>query len=447
MAEDLAKDGMKSESGIATDSESTESELTPLEHERANVDVLQFGDTTLHLIGTAHVSRQSAELVTRVINDLKPDVVCVELCSPRYESLLAPDRWKETDIVQVIKSGRAYVLLGQLIMAGFQKKVARQFGIEAGAEMKAALKSAGEVDAQVIPIDREIKITLKRAWASASLWTLGKIVASAIDSLTSRENLTERQIEELKVGDALSSVLCEFAEQLPEVKRVLIDERDRFMAIRILRAVKGSSELGPVGVADSHPRTVVAVVGAGHVPGMRQSFALYDNGGESISEPQLRMEEASLKELEVIPAPAPWFRFLGVLVPGLVIGGLIAGFFVMDFSQAMNMIVHWILITGTFAAVATAAAAAHPLTVVSAFVSAPITCLHPALAVGWVAGLVEASLRKPRVKDLESLVDDFSGLKGLWRNRVSKILLVVIFANLGGALGAIIGLTSLSKLW
>ncbi len=80
----------------------------------------------------------------------------------------------------------------------------------------------------------------------------------------------------------------------------------------------------------------------------------------------------------------------------------------------------------------------HPLTILSAFVGAPITSLNPMIAAGWVAGLVQAWIKKPTVHDLEDLPNAISSVKGFWLNPVSRILLVVVLANLGSTLGTII---------
>lgn len=380
-----------------------------------NVDEIIDGEKTIFLVGTAHVSRASAELVERVIRELQPDVVCVELCEPRYSSLKDKHRWQQTNIFDVIRSGRSYVLLTQLLLMAFQKRLADQFDVTPGEEMQRAITVANETGASLSVIDRDIKTTLKRAWSKAGFWSLIKLSTSMLGSLFSKEEVSEEVIEELKQGDALFAIMSEFGQLLPGIKGVLIDERDLYMA-EMLRRTAG--------------KKIVAVVGAGHVPGMKAAY------GSTID----------LAALEQLPPPSLMLRLFVWALPLLVVVLTAYGFYASGSETGQQMIYTWIVATGSLSALGALLALAHPLTIISAFVAAPITTLNPALAAGWVAGLVEAMLRKPRVVDLENIGNDVTSAKGFWGNRVTKVLLVVAFCNIGAAIGTFVGLGKMAAM-
>jgi pheromone shutdown-related protein TraB len=385
------------------------SQLPPQQREiEPNVDLIEHEGRSFFIVGTAHVSQDSAELVEKVIRDRNPDTVAVELCESRFESLSNPQRWKETDIYTVIKSGRAYVLMAQLALASFQKRIADEFGVRPGEEMHRAIRVSEETGAALHLADREIRTTLKRAWATAGFWTLMKVLYQTVLSTFHAQEITREEIEKLKGGDELAMVLDEFSGSLPGVKVALIDERDKYLAERI-RNAPGD--------------TVVAVVGAAHVPGIKRAF------GAAVD----------LDVLDEIPPPRRIFKVIGWGVPLLVLGLITAGFITSGRETTEQMVLAWILANGFSAAVGTLIALAHPLTVLAAFLAAPITSLNPTIAAGWVAGLVEAYLRKPRVVDLESIGDDLTTVRGIWGNRVIKVLLVVVLANLGSSIGTFIG--------
>ena len=380
-----------------------------------NVDEISDGDRRIILVGTAHVSRASADLVERIIRQYQPDTVAVELCQPRFESLKEQSRWQQTNISEVIRSGRTYVLLTQLLLMSFQKRLADQFDVTPGEEMHRAISVAEELGYELDVIDRDIKITLKRAWSSASIVSIAKLGVSLIASLFTTEEISEDVIEELKQGDALLAVMSEFGAFLPGVKSVLIDERDKYMAEKLRR---GSG------------KTVVAIVGAGHVPGMKNQYGA----------------DIKLAELEEMPPPNPILKTIVWGVPLLALLLITYGFIGAGAETGKQMVIAWILANGALSALGAAIALAHPLTIVAAFIAAPITSLNPTIAAGWVAGLVEAILRKPRVVDLENISSDVTSLKGFWKNRVTKVLLVVAFANLGSMLGTIIGFGKMASL-
>lgn len=384
---------------------STMKHITTLE---PNVDLIEADGRSFYLVGTAHVSRGSAELVERIIREKRPDTVCLELCDSRYETLSNPERWRETDIYSIIKSGRAYVLMAQLALSTFQRKIAETFGIRPGEEMLTAIRVAHELDMELSLVDREVRITLKRAWARASLWSLVKICISLVGSVFGGSKITQEEIEQLKASDALTVMMEEFSGSLPGVKAALIDERDQYLAAKILSS------------PGSH---IVAVVGAGHVPGIKRFFGT----------------DVDIEGLERTPPPRSLNKIIGWAVPILIVALIATGFVVFGRRTGEEMIVAWVLANGIFASAGTLIALAHPLTIMTAFIAAPLTSLSPAIAAGWVCGLVEAWRRKPRVRDLENVAGDLASVRGIWRNRVTRVLLVVVLANLGSAIGTLAG--------
>jgi pheromone shutdown-related protein TraB len=380
-------------------------EITEVE---PNVDLIEMDGRSFYIVGTAHVSKSSADLVEKTIRERKPDTVCLELCDSRYETLSNPERWKQTDIYSVIKSGRAYVLMAQMALSSFQKKLAEEFGVRPGEEMHRAMQVSHDTDTELSLVDREVRITLKRAWANAGFWSLIKIMASLLASMFAVKEISEEDIEKLKEGDQLSMVIDEFSGSLPGVKTALIDERDQYLAAKIF---------------DSPGKTLVAVVGAAHVPGIKRVFG----------------SDIDLPALEGTPPPNKTFKIIGWGIPLVILGLIIAGFITSGRETTEQMVVAWVLANGIAASIGTMIALAHPLTIVTAFIAAPITSLNPTIAAGWVCGLVEAYLRKPRVLDLEKVGDDLTSVRGIWNNRVTKILLVVILANLGSSVGTFVG--------
>jgi pheromone shutdown-related protein TraB len=380
-------------------------EITEVEQ---NVDLLEADGRSFYLVGTAHVSKSSAELVEKTIRERKPDTVCLELCDSRYETLTNPEKWKQTDIYSVIKSGRAYVLMAQLALSTFQKKLAEEFGVRPGEEMHRAMEVCREEDIELSLIDREVRTTLKRAWGKAGFWSMMKLLASLFTSTFSNQEISKEQIENLKESDQLSMVIDEFSSILPGIKTALIDERDQYLATKMLA---------------SPGNTVVAVVGAAHVPGIKRVFG----------------QPVDLAPLEELPPPRKIFKIIGWGIPLLLLGLVVAGFIAGGRETSEQMVIAWVLANGIAASIGTMFALAHPLTIVTAFLAAPITSLNPTIAAGWVCGLVEAWLRKPRVVDLENVADDIGSLKGIWSNRVIKVLLVVVMANLGSSIGTFIG--------
>ena len=373
-----------------------------------NVHEILLDGKKILLIGTAHISQSSVDEVNTVINQVQPDTVCIELCSSRYQAMLAKDQWKNMDIFKVIREGKSFLLFANLIMTAFQKRLGSKLGVKPGSEMFEAANVAEKLNSELVLADRDVKITLQRTWRGMKFWGKMKVLGQLLASLFIREEISKEEIEKLKESDALSEAMKMLAEQSPEMKRILIDERDQYMAEKIRQSMG---------------KLVVAVVGAGHVKGLTTELENKHN----------------LAELESVPPTGKAVAWLKWGIPAMIIALIVYGFFTVDTDVSIEMIQRWFLINGTLSALGTAAAFGHPITISVAFIAAPFTSLNPTIAAGWVAGLVEALLRKPQVRDFENLADDITHLRGFWQNNITRILLVVIFANLGSAIGTFAG--------
>ena len=364
------------------------------------------------LLGTAHVSRISAEAVTHFIDNGEFDAVGVELCDSRYDAMTNPDAWKQMDLFKIIRQGKAGLVAANLALGAYQRRLAEQFGIEPGAEMKAALEAAKKHDIPHALIDRDIGATLKRVVRGVSFLEKFSLLSGMLYGLISNEKISEEDIERLKQGDILESTFAEFALQSESLYQGLIAERDEFMAARLRE------------VSQQHNyRQVLAVVGAGHLKGLAKHLADDD------SDPVARQAE-----LNQLPPPRVWTRWLPWLITAIVLAGFAIGFSRSP-ELGWDLVVTWVLINGSLAALGALLAGGHPLTVVSGFVAAPLTSLNPTVAAGMVTASVETWLRKPTVGDFTNIRDDLLKTSGWWKNRVSRILLVLIFSNLGSIAG------------
>ena len=370
---------------------------------------LTYQNKEIILIGTAHVSRESAESVERLIEEARPDTVSVELCQSRYQSITQKKQWQDSDLLKVIREKKAFLLLLNLMLAYFQKKIGKKFGINPGEEMIRAIKAAESIGAKIHLADRDIRITLSRVWRLMGLWTKLKLLFQFIASVGDVDTIQEEDIEKMKKEDVLDTLLSEIGESLPEVRQILIDERDQYLAHKI-RTAPGNK--------------IVAVVGAGHVPGIQK----YWNAA------------IDLTKLEELPPRGRFTRALKWIVPLIIIGIIITGFFVSGKTTGTQMIKWWVIANAALAGIGAALALAHPLTILSAVVASPLTSLNPMVAAGWVAGLVEAFVRRPKVRDFENLPEDITSLKGFWKNKITRILMVVVFTNLGSSLGAFVAI-------
>jgi pheromone shutdown-related protein TraB len=372
-----------------------------------NITRIDLDGKEIILIGTAHVSKQSVEQVKEVIDREQPDSVCIELDDQRFKSIMEGSKWRETDIFKVIKEKKATLLLMNLAISSFQNRLAKQFDTKPGQEMIQGIESAKEIGAELVLADRNIQITFSRIWNNVSFWGKGQLLTSIIYSIFNKESISEEELEKMKTQDTLNASLAEISEAFPRLKKPLIDERDQYLAQKIKEAPG---------------KKVVAVLGAAHVPGITKEIH----------------NDQDLEALTKIKPKSKTPQIIGWAIPVLIVA-LIAFTFFLNPAAGMDQAISWILWTGITAAIGAAAALAHPLAILSAFLAAPITTLHPLLAAGWVSGIVQAYIKRPSVADFETLSEDVFSIKGFWRNKFTRVLLVIILTNIGGSIGTLIG--------
>ena len=375
------------------------------------------------LLGTAHISQESIVQVTTSIREEKPECVAIELDQQRYASMKNPEAWKNLDIVKVLKNGQGFVLMANLILSSFQKRMGADVGVKPGEEMKAAIAVAEELNIPAVMVDRPIQMTLKRAWAKNSLWGKCKLLAVLLSSAFEKSEISAEEIEKLKNESEMDSMMNEIAAYLPAVKAVLIDERDRYLASHIWEAQ----------VNGAPAKKTVAVLGAGHLPGVVRYLEALAAGTAS----------SDTTDISQLPPAGVGGKVLGLMFPVLIVGLIVAGFFTGGAKASLDMLVQWILWNGSLAALGTLLAGGHIVTVVAGFVGAPLATLNPVVAVGLFTGLVQAWIHKPKVEDMERLSDDATSFKGFYKNRILRVLLVFFFSSLGGVIGNFIAVPSL----
>jgi len=381
-----------------------------------NIERIQTDDREIILVGTAHVSKGSIDLVKETIEKENPDVVGVELCEKRRETLLNKKKWDDTEFTKVIREGRGYLFLINLLLANFQRKIGDELGVKPGSEMMEALKIAKEKKIEVALIDRDIQITLRRAWSIMSLFEKIKLFFYLLYDFTygifEGKKINENLIEELKNKDVVSELMNELSREAPSVKKVLVDERDIYLANKIL-ATKG--------------KKIVAIVGAGHVLGIKNYIQ------KNIQE----KNQQDTKKLEEIPKNINIMRFAKYIIPAIFILIVLYGFKIGGLATVMNMLVIWVISNVIFGALGAALAFAHPVTIIASAFASPITSVNPTTPAGLIAAIIEAHVRKPKVKDFED-VTKLKSIWDVWRNNVTRILLVFVLANWGSSMGAFV---------
>ena len=375
--------------------------------------IVECNGRKITLIGTAHVSKESVEEVKETIKTINPDCVAVELDEKRADSIQNSEKYKELDIVQVLKRGEGFLLIANLILASFQRKMGQNVGVKPGDEMLAAIEVAKELNIPTALVDRPIQITLRRAWAKNGFMGRIKLLSSLIASAFSKEEVSAEEIEKLKKQSEMDSMMTELAEYMPVIKEVLIDERDKYLATNIW---------------NSQGNNVVAVLGAGHLPGVEAHLIKMSKNEEV----------ADNSEISSVPPKKVASKIVGWIIPTIVIAVIVAGFVYGGTKAGSMMLTTWFLWNGIPAAIGTTIALAHPITVIVAFVTAPFTSLCPFIGVGFVTGIVQAIVQKPKVTDIETLQDNIS-LKGFYKNRILKVLMVFVLSSLGSSIGTFIG--------
>jgi pheromone shutdown-related protein TraB len=376
----------------------------------ADVHTITYEEKTILLIGTAHISQESVDLVEEVISQEKPDRVCIELDEKRFKALTQKKKWQSLDLKQIIKNKQLSTLMINLLMASYQKKLGDQLGVKPGAELLSATRAAEAHDIPIALCDRDVRITLRRAWKSTSFFKKGYLLATLFASLFDSTEISEEKLAEMKQKDVLSDLMDEMGSALPDVKKVLIDERDIYLSEKI---------------KETRGERLVAVVGAGHVAGIIKIFQ--DD------------RSAELEEIATIPPISKMWKFIGWAIPTLIIGSLVTIGVQKGAADAGANLLYWILANGIPSAIGGILAFANPLTVIGAFVAAPITSLTPVIGAGYVAAFIQVMRTPPVVKEFETVGDDMGSVLGWWKNKLLRVFLVFLFTGLGSAIGTYIG--------
>jgi pheromone shutdown-related protein TraB len=390
----------------------TTGDAAPSRDHPSDVHPLEVDGREILLIGTAHVSQESADLVREVIEKERPDCVCVELDAQRYEALSQKNRWENLDLRQVIRNRQLAPLLANLLLASYQKKLGGVLGVLPGTELLEATRAAEQHGIPVSLCDRDVRVTLRRAWASMSLWQKSKLLSALLLSMAEGPELDEEELRRIRDKDVLSELMKELGEALPALKTTLIDERDTFLSRRIL---------------DSSGEKIVAVVGAGHVEGIREALL----AGRSAT--------ADLDAINTIPPVSPLWKAIGWGIPALILGALAWIGYSKGAAVAGENLTYWIVANGVPSTIGAAVALAHPIVVLSAFGVAPVTSLIPVIGAGYVLAFLQAYLVPPRVREFQAVADDTGSLRSWWRNRLLRIFLVFVLTTVGSLIGTWVG--------
>lgn len=362
------------------------------------------------IVGTAHISRQSADLVREVITNEKPDRVCIELDEKRFKALSEKNRWENLDLKNLIKQKQLSTLIVNLVLSSYQKKLGEKLGVTPGTELLEAANTAKDLNLPIELCDREVRITLKRAWNSMSFWQKIKLLAGGLGGIFEKQELSEEKLAELRSKDVLSEMMDELGKAMPVLKKVIIDERDKYIAQKM---------------KESEGDKIVSVVGAGHVNGIVSALESND--------------EIDLKKIEVIPPSSPITKIIGWGIPIVIIGSILFIGYSKGLNEAGDNALFWILANGIPSALGAIIALAHPATILASFLAAPVTSLTPVIGAGYVAAFVQVFFQPPVVKEFQALANDFSRPKMWWKNNLLKVLLVFILTSVGSVIGTYVG--------
>lgn len=375
-----------------------------------NIIVLKYQEKEIILVGTAHVLKESAELVKKVVSEENPDSVCIELDDARYQSIQNPKAWENTDIIQVIKTKKVGFLLANLVLSSYQKKIAKKLDTTAGKEILQAMESAKEINAELILADRSIQTTFLRIWRKLSFWEKGKLLLGVLfsdaDGDDDDKQISDDAVKKIMEEDVLEVAMADMRKQFPKVGEILISERDQHLANKIKNAPG---------------KKIVAILGAAHLKGVKEEI----------------FKSQDMESITEIPPKSPISKILGWAIPACIIG-LVSYGFITNIQTGLHQLSAWILWNGLIASLFTAISLGHPLSIITAFIASPITSLNPFMACGWFAGLTEATVRKPTVQDVINIPMDILSIKGFYKNRFLRTMLIVIMANIGSSIGSMI---------
>ena len=375
-----------------------------------DVQVVPLPDKSIILVGTAHISQESADLVRQVIDQEQPDCVGVELDPRRFEVLSQPKRWESLDLKEIIRKKQLSTLMVNLLLASYQKRLGDQLGVMPGTEMLEATRTAEKHGIPVALCDRDVRVTMRRAWRTTPFWRKSMLVSSLLLSVFDTTQVSEEEIRDLKKQDVLSDMMEELGKEVPTLKSVLIDERDRYLAQKI-REAKGEK--------------IVAVVGAGHMPGIQRTLKEH--------------QSVNLEELDVIPPVSGAWKWVGWSIPAIIVGSIIYIGFQKGAMAAGENALFWILANGIPSALGGILAFAHPLTIATAFASAPFTSLTPVIGVGYVTAFVQAYVQPPLVREFQSVAEDIAIPRRWWHSRLLRVFLAFLLPTIGSIIGTYVG--------
>jgi pheromone shutdown-related protein TraB len=389
--------------------------MSELPAESQPIEEIQVNNTKITILGTAHVSKASADAVRELIESNQFDVIAIELCDSRYQSIINPDLLAEMDLFEVIKTKKASMVAASLALGAYQQRLAEQFNVQPGEEMRVAIDLAEKNDLHLELIDRDVGITLKRLYRNIPWWRKMYVISGLIASVMTNEKVTEEEIEKLKKGDMLESTFAQFATSAYDLFSPLIAERDQFMSAKLRQVVE-----------KRETKHILAVVGAGHLAGIKKELS---NGNAN--------PQDTISELIHLPKSSSVGKFIPWIIVALVLSGFAYGFS-KSADLGWSLVINWILINGGLSALGAAIAGAHILTVITAFIAAPLTSLNPAIGAGVVTSAVELYLRKPTIKDFKNVRVDTTKLSGWRSNRVARLILVFLLSTLGSVFGTYI---------
>ncbi|MBR0462398.1 MAG: TraB/GumN family protein [Erysipelotrichaceae bacterium] len=371
-----------------------------------NIVKVRYEDKDIYLVRTAHVSKNSVEDVKSCIEEVGPDAICIELDEDRYKRMEDVDSYRDQDIAKVIKEKRVGFLLVNIILSSFQRRMARSLDTDTGGEMMEGIRQSKERNIPLVLADRPIRTTFSRIWNKLGFSEKVKLLTTIVSSVFDNEEISEEELAALKESDALEAALNEVGKQFPIMKKILVDERDAYLSHKIKNAPG---------------KKIVAIIGAAHTKGIIDNLE----------------NDTDITALEDVSKKKGLGSLIKWLIPALIIF-MIVYTLINNREVGLEQIKSWILWNGTLSAFGTLLALGHPLSILTAFIMAPITSLNPLLAAGWFAGLVEAIVRKPKVRDFEDIAVDTATVKGFWKNRVTRILLIVVFANIFSSIATFI---------
>lgn len=401
--ETAAGDGAQTTASVAETHEETGERTST---DSGDVHRVHVGGREILLIGTAHVSQRSVDLVREVIERERPDAVCIELDAGRYEALSQEKKFEEQDLREVMRNKQIATLMLNLILASYQRRLGLQLGVTPGSELLEAAKAADEYGIPISLCDRDVHITLRRAWQSISWTQRFRLVSELGLSLFESPEVSEEELARIRELDVVTEVMSELGRVMPDLKRVLIDERDAYLAHEIL---------------ETPGDRIVAVVGAGHVDGMKGRLE--------------RNERADMDEIKSIPEDSKIWKVVGWGIPLLIVGSIVAIALTQGAEAAGENAMIWFLANAIPSGIGAIIALGHPLTILAAALSAPFTSLSPLIGAGYVAAFTQLWARPPRVSDFGTVGDDLAVPSRWWKSRLMRIFLVFVLTTLGSLLG------------